>query len=286
MPTPPPLPPEWGGSNPPPAPPPLPQSPMPGEAAAPKGGVEQAPLDIQLPLTTGYVIVDTETGGLSEKANPLLSAAVVVADSQRREVDGFALRIRPPDGSLLEIPIPEHMGKGFDEVRKRKNQYYLDVYSGEKYTEPGDRWIITSAAAEINGYVTVKDYEYDLNPMHEWNKRLSLEEAEATFIRFISQFFTHKPVAVAHNAQFDQKFVRGHLPELYDNIMEPWFCTYKAFRKWKKEHGYGTGKGACTLETACKHAGYDLSNAHEALADTRGCLALLRWLDEVGFRSM
>lgn len=255
------------------------------------GPLVLAPQDLALPVEIGYTGLDTETGGLDQRVNPLLSLGAVVVDREIREIDGFSFTALPPDGTYLEVPVDSHVG--FPGYKQRPISHYLDVWTGSKVQSiPEDAYVITSVAAEINGYLKVIEHpdghnEYDYDAIADWHRRsIPLEELDAVYVRFIKQFFRAKPVPVAHNVSFDDKFIRKYLPELYSNLASDpnadgamWFCTLQAYRKYRKSRGLKNGKGTCTLVQAVRDmVGYEIEDAHEALADTRGALALLRVL--------
>ena len=230
-------------------------------------------------VTPAFFICDTETGGLNPVVNPLLSVACIVSPATGEELDGFALLVRPPEGTLLEVPVPSDMWPSF-RYKKREVAYYQDVHTQERFAACGDRPVITAIAAETNGYVGGEDTgAWDLTAAARWNEcGLSAGKVDEVLVRFLLQFFDSKPIAVAHNAQFDYKFVSRYLPSLKQNLRDEWFCTYKALRSLRKKRGLNVGKGMCTLDAMCKYAGYTNPDAHEALADARACSQGLQWL--------
>ena len=237
------------------------------------------PLQAVEHAVASFMALDTETGGLDERLHPLLSIAVVTADAQLNEIDGFDLKIAPPPGTLLEIPVPHEQ----DGVTKRKKiSHYMDVWTGASLPLNAydyDRPLITAYAAEVNGYVSViPGVGWDIQAINTWNTNgLHVQRAEDVLRQYIRQAFSNTPVVVAHNADFDRKFVGKHMPTLFSELFSLWYCTCKSLRGYYKRNGVKGGKA--NLATGCKLAGYDIEEyAHEALADTRGCLLLAKWL--------
>lgn len=75
-------------------------------------------------------------------------------------------------------------------------------------------------------------------------------------------------VPVAHNASFDRRFFMSELEHAgiatYDS---EWFCTLRAMSQ--------LGFHPANLEACCVSCGVELADAHEALADARGCAGLI-----------
>jgi hypothetical protein len=255
--------------------------------------------DTQFPLHCGLLATDTETGGLDPRLHPLLSVSAVAATSAVEEIDGLSLKVLPPHGTLLEIPRAEHCWVPSDELRNREFIGYLDVWS--KKVIPAQEvdaahvpCLITSQAAEINGYITrsaVSGHPWDLGAVQNWHDQaLPIKEAEDTLIRLIRQCFITKPIPVAHNAPFDDKFVYVWMRRFYDELGKVpdgaewctiqcrWLCTMSALGRYLKATGQPMGKGARKLATLVKLAGVDQEAAHDALADARSSLIGLRWL--------
>jgi len=148
-----------------------------------------------------------------------------------------------------------------------QNLQELDTFAHRIIPNPS--YNIEPIAAQINGY----DAEL-------WQRTgLPWQHADSAFSQFLNQWFEgRKVVGVAHNAVHDEKFVRHHMPTTYGTFLEPWFCTCNALRRWRKVTG---NEGKCKLADLAdlaqfKHA--DGDKAHDALGDTKACLAGLRWL--------
>jgi oligoribonuclease (3'-5' exoribonuclease) len=142
---------------------------------------------------------------------------------------------------------------------------------------PPPGYTVHPKAAEINGY----------NEELWLRTGMTLEAADNAYSQFLEQWFPGRAaVGVAHNAQFDAKFIRHHLPRSYakyhaeggpDRKAEDgWYCTCNALRQWRSANGQ---PGSAKLGDLVKLANYTPTGAaHEALQDTQSCLAGLRWL--------
>lgn len=143
----------------------------------------------------------------------------------------------------------------------------LDIFAHRIIPRPG--YLVDAFAANVNGYEE-----------SEWIRTgLDWEQANRAYTQYIQQWFgTRRAVAVAHNAPFDDKFVRTHLPAVSPLLFDPWFCTLSALRRWRK---VSKVDGKCKLADLAelaqfKHA--DGDKAHDAIGDTKACLAGMRWL--------
>lgn len=250
-------------------------------------------------LAGTYCVTDCETGGLDPRINPLLSVALLVGDEAFNPIDGFALKIKPPTGTVLEVLTLADQLEGYrrqqvDEAPGRpvKAEYFLDVYTGAKCPDkPTSGHIITGIAAEVNGFVALTPQGWDMSAVQQWMKEsFSAAEAQATFMKWLRQFFTTAPIGVAHNAKFDVGYVQMYLPELFNfyaklddatrkikAFSSGWYCTCEALKEWNKKAGAQAGENA-KLGTLTKLAGYKPDRAHEALNDCYSCLYGLRWL--------
>jgi hypothetical protein len=255
--------------------------------------------DTQLPLSCGLLATDTETGGLDPRLHPLLSVSAVAANSAVEEIDGVSLKILPPPGTLLEVPRAEHCWTSREDLPKREIIVYVDVWTRQAVpvsavdtrTVP---CLITSMAAELNGYITQATeggHPWDLTSAWRWHAQsLPAARAEDALICLIRQCFTSKPIPVAHNAPFDDKFVFTWMRRFYDELgkIPPaavwctiqcrWLCTMSALGRYLSATGQPQGKGARKLATLVKMAGAEHEEAHDALADARASLIGLRWL--------
>jgi hypothetical protein len=230
--------------------------------------------------SVGVVLaLDTETGGLSAKVNPLLSIALVAADAELQERDFISIKFHPPVGTVIELPIPEHRTPT---IRGKKIMGYLDGFTGQQVEDVSTRPIITAVAAEINGYMPIKNGTWDMQFPPEWHREaLDYEAGTNQLFAFIAKWFNDRPNVVAHNAKFDNPYTETYLPKFFA-VLGAWFCTCDAFRA----HNAKTKSGLkANLDTLCKTAGYtqleiDRAQIHGALPDARGCLAGLRWLKQ------
>ena len=83
---------------------------------------------------------------------------------------------------------------------------------------------------------------------------------------------------VAFNSQFDVKVMRGELrragmPDLFDQTRH--ICMMKAQDAFAPRGLCMSRPGFVKLAVACEFHGIDLANAHDAMADTEACRALL-----------
>lgn len=220
-----------------------------------------------------FLVADTETGGLNAITNPVLSLGLLIADSNGEEIDGIELKLRPPFGTTLEVPVKEDQSR--DGYGMRISGHY-DVWTREMKSEPGPVQI-TAGAALINGFIERgPDGLWNLESCQPWlDTSFAPDDASHTILRMVDQYFPPeaKPAAVAYNAKFDAKMITQWLPSVARRLSPTWFCAMEAYKKrLNLKKGY-------KLVDACKTAGFDLgANAHEALADCRGALAVLRWL--------
>jgi oligoribonuclease (3'-5' exoribonuclease) len=258
-------------------------------------------------VPTCYAFADTETGGLDVRINPLLSIAVVFADPTFKEIDGFALKVRPPENTLLEIPVLSSQHPPTESRYKpRTIEYFMNVATGEMIPgpkAPPNAYIISAGAAEVNGFVgTNANGRWDLAVARNWyTNSQSMADISKVYLSWIAKFFQDKPVMIAaHNATFDHKYVKAYLPELYarfwkrpagspspfpymngkgskDDVEDhDWFCTMRAFQiHVKMETGKRAGSKLSDLAEKCGHVN---PAAHEALSDARAGLAGMRWL--------
>lgn len=226
-----------------------------------------------------FLITDCETGGLDDRLNPLLSVSLLAADDDFNEVDNFEMQLKPPPGTLIEVPIPAHQDP---ENKKKTIAYYMDVFTGKTFNKaerPPDAMVINAVAAEINGYVEIgNNGRWNFDAIKDWNdKGMSSESADHSAAAFILGLFSHPAIGVAHNADFDSKFVSRNLPKAFAYYLDQWFCTVKYFRSWRQKTG---NKGYAKLADLAAAAGYVPPAAHTAFDDCRSCLAGLKWLQE------
>lgn len=225
-----------------------------------------------------YLITDCETGGLDDRMNPLLSISLLAANEKFQAVDNFEMKLMPPVGTVIEVPIPKHQ---IAEEKRKSISHYMDVFTKAIYNKasrPEKALVINAVAAEINGYVTFKENGWDFSSIDQWHKQSrAIADAELTFSKWLLGVFSQPPVGVAHNADFDQKFVSRYMPMLHSNYFPTWFCTVKALRTYYQTRGI---KGAAKLANLAELAGYDPQGEHVAYEDCLSCLAGLKWLTQ------
>lgn len=223
------------------------------------------------------IALDTETGGLDERINPLLSIAVVVADETYNKIDGFEIKVAPPKNAIIEVPTRATMGL---ENKRKAISHYMNAWTHEPAQRVEGVPFITAYAAEVNGYVGEVDTNWDFSAIRGWNETSQeLTAAEDDLLAYLTKGFGDgHVVTVAHNAIFDQKFVEMNMPRLYNKLKQPWFCTLEKSREFRKKRGE---KGGGKLVEMAKLAGFDYDGrAHEAFADGEATLAVLRFLQK------
>lgn len=225
-----------------------------------------------------FVVLDTETGGLDPRVNPLLSVAVLVAGGapDYQHIDGFQVKVLPPENTWMEIPTPDTVG--LHQPRKRLAGY-RHAHSGASATElPAGALVLSAYAMEVNHYVGIVDGKWDFSPMQQWmSEAFEVTKAEQNIRQYLAQVFQGKrPLAVAHNAQFDQRFINAHMPLLEQDLYPQWFCTLAASKEYWKKQGV---KHSAKLTEMAKVAGYDYSDkAHDAFEDVKATLKVLAFL--------
>jgi DNA polymerase III epsilon subunit-like protein len=140
---------------------------------------------------------------------------------------------------------------------------------------PNPAYGIDPKAAEINGYKP--------DTWASMAQGFDHLQADRTFTQHIDQWFpaamtdpSRKVMAVAHNATFDQRFVKQHLPNTFARFYPTWICTMWGLRQWRKRTG---NDGNAKLATLAELAGFDFKGAaHRSSADTQACLHGWRWL--------
>ncbi|MFA6132419.1 MAG: 3'-5' exonuclease [Phycisphaerae bacterium] len=224
------------------------------------------------------IALDTETGGLDQRANPLLSIAIVVADETYNKIDGFEIKVAPPRNAFLEVATPSTRGL---ENKRKTLLHFQNVWTKETTMAlPEGAMLITAYAAEVNGYIGEDDIHWDFAAVDKWNaSSQDLPAAETDLLAYLTKGFGESHVVtVAHNAIFDQKFVESNMPRLYNKLKQPWFCTLEKSREFNKKRGV---KGGGKLTEMAKLAGFDYDgHAHEAFADGEATLAVLRFLQQ------
>lgn len=188
---------------------------------------------------------------------PPPSSVYAIVDTESGGLDTESRGLVPRTTALLQVSI----------IIVDKDLNELDTFAHRIIPHPN--YEIQPIAAQINGYDEA-----------EWVRTgMSWTHADSAYTQYLKQWFgDRKAVGVAHNAQHDVKFVRLHMPNTFDLFLDPWFCTCNALRKWRSRTKVaGNNKLASLAELAgFVHTGTD--KAHDALGDTKACLAGLRWL--------
>jgi len=158
-----------------------------------------------------------------------------------------------------------------------ENLNEIEAFATKIYPRAG--YTVEPAAAEINGYNE-----------EEWKQiGMDADQADRSYAMFLDQFFKDRAaIGVAHNAAFDAKFLAHHMPNAYARYLQiggpdrklhdGWYCTMVALKEWRSRCKYaGTNK----LGDLAQLASYEIvGKAHDALVDTRTCLAGMRWLQQ------
>lgn len=251
-----------------------------------------------------YAIIDTETGGLDHRVNPLLSVALVIGGADFSDLDRYSLKVKPPPNTWLEIPVDADMFPPPEfRYRSRRIVGWHEVWTkATTTTKPEGGFILTAGAVEVNHLVgKTEQNTWDLEEVYKWLHREALDAttvdtALATAVDQASP--TVKLTAVAHNADFDEKYVSEYLPKFRKRLAEPdkvtadafaaakivgassyartgWYCTMNLLRSVNKDQQRKTG---AKLADLAELAGYQADKAHEAEADCLTCLAGLKWL--------
>lgn len=237
--------------------------------------VTAPPADEEEPIPVArFLAADYETGGLDPRICPPLSMAVVSADTEYNELDGFSLRIRPPLNTVLAVPILRDQ-RDDPTLFNPKIDYYRNLYTGEMYdSHPENFYVVQAAAARINRFVQIEDDTWVISSVADWLENgVFVETAEHMLRQWLRQQFpSGHPIATAHNAVFDRGYCKQWMPGLYADLHPQWICTMLWYAKV-----LGKRKGT-KLSDFCAAVGRPQLNAHEALSDTRDVLAALAWL--------
>jgi DNA polymerase III epsilon subunit-like protein len=240
-----------------------------------------------------YVVLDTETGGLDANRNPLLTLSISTAVGDEHDPTvpvmpehTLGLAFRPPTGTAIEVPADHHMYA--DKKIRRDIVGYFDVITREPVDLSDAKWIITSYAAEVNGFVQPDAMgQWDLARLAQTElEGISYEEGTQTAAAWLKQMFPAPPVAAAYNESFDRKFISGWMPGLIPHLGHipgkdgPVFWDVLAMvRKHYKDRGI---KESASLVNACKVAGIEHGSAHTASGDVHATIKLIGWLRRGG----
>jgi DNA polymerase III alpha subunit (gram-positive type) len=234
-----------------------------------------------------FIVLDTETGGLHARFNPLLSIAILIADEAASELDGHGERIRPPDNCLLQIPLPQDMFN--EKTWNPRTDHWLNLTTGEKVEASFKPLMsIAAKAAEINGFVKPgPDGKWDMTSFRDWTDNTRpLAAVENTYRQFIRQGFGDSVDAVkvrtmAYNGKFDKDYVETHMPALYSDLNPQWADPCEMAKFFVQARTPGIKKG-WKLTQMAKEAGFDEHKAHDAYGDCQACLTVFRWLRSQG----
>jgi DNA polymerase III epsilon subunit-like protein len=117
---------------------------------------------------------------------------------------------------------------------------------------------------------------WDLNSINvRLSRSIVAKEADIMLTNYLQQGFKYKPIAVAHNSEFDSKYMQKYLPNTFAQYRHPWICTVQWSRRWREARGI---KGRCNLGEMCKVAGFVQEGAHAPLEDCRSCLKVFNFL--------
>jgi DNA polymerase III epsilon subunit-like protein len=224
------------------------------------------------------VILDTETGGFSPARNPLLSVGLLFG-KPGEVLEVCSIKIKPPEDTWLEIPIPEDQLKG---KNSKVIEKWLNLTTGtlQTPTETKPDLLITAVAAEVNGFVGASETTpgWDLAPARAWGQ-MSYKDASAELRKQLEKWAPLQ-ATIAHNATFDRDFVATWMPELTDVLPKPWLCTQ---RTYKARFLGGQQKGS-SVGAICKVSGYtgNTGDLHTALGDIRATHHIWSWLLKQG----
>ena len=191
----------------------------------------------------------------------MLSPIYAVTDT---ETGGLS----PEKNALLQVSIII-VDSDFNEI---------ETFAHKILPRPG--YSVEPGAAAVNGYT-----------QEEWERTgMDADHADRAYSAFLDQFFKGTPaVGVAHNAAFDAKFLAHHMPSTYTRYLalgdertrklhEGWYCTMVHLKEWRQRCKFA---GSNKLADLAAVAGYTVQGkAHDAMTDTRTCLAGMRWLQE------
>jgi DNA polymerase III epsilon subunit-like protein len=234
-----------------------------------------------------FIVLDTETGGLQARFNPLLSVAVVVCDTELNVVEGHGTKISPPDNCLLQIPIPQDMFN--EKTWNPRTAYWLNLTTGEHVDASFKPLMsIAAKAAEINGFITAgPDGKWDLESCRPWIANgLPRERVESSYRQLLRTAFGEDLApgslrTMAYNGSFDAAFLREHMPNLMYDLAPKWLDPCEMAKKMMQAKTPGLKKGWKLVQMA-KEAGYEEHAAHDAYGDCLACLAVFRWLQAQG----
>jgi DNA polymerase III epsilon subunit-like protein len=201
-------------------------------------------------MTGTFLIFDTETTGLPPRAPR--GAPPIPADDPRQ----------PRMASFAGI-IADDLG---------------NTISEQKFYVKPEGW--TMAAFDAMAIAAGKKPASEVNGLTDdlLNERgIPVREVLDFYTRWISSGL----IAVAHNAVFDKKIMRGELrragmSDLFDKTRS--ICTMRAMDPYAERGLCMSSPGFVRLQVACDFHGIPLTDAHDAMADARGAQGLLQAL--------
>lgn len=187
-------------------------------------------------MIENILIIDTETTGLSpEKGNEIIEIAAVIFNVKYKTVLQCFSTLLPCQSNPVE---------NINHIKSESTQC--------EYAFKDDRSIIIRESHETEKQITVI-YEEKLN-----------------FNRMLMELANFCQICVAHNAEFDMKFIKK-LPCGSTLLDKKWICTKKDF-KWPVPLDRNR------LQDICIAMGVPYLNAHRALAD---CFLLAQCFEKV-----
>lgn len=223
------------------------------------------------------IILDTETGGVNARRNPLLSIGLVHATEEKLG-DAISIRFKPPEDTWIEVPILADQVKG---KYSKEIEFWLNLSTGETQ-KPGEEKpakLIAAVAAEVNGFVKMSETKpgWDMLSMGAWGT-----DDYATGAVKLAEWIKSHPsnATLGHNVNFDNMFIEAWLPELLPVLPLEWACTQQVY---KKAYLNNATKGS-SVEAICKVAGYNPPEGalHTEIGDCNATFHIWKWLRSRG----
>lgn len=139
----------------------------------------------------------------------------------------------------------------------------------------------------VNYNINIKALEInkiDILLHHNSDTSMYPDKARETFINFVKKYKIKKLIPIAHNLDFDLEFIKQFVShdDLYNYLSKiESFDTLK-FAKMLKCINYYSDKQSLKLSELCKlHEIGNLSEIHTAECDTRNCIELIRYYQNI-----